>query len=80
MCDPMNQKTKNVLPKYNLNTYVEQTLPFKNGERERKMSQVLNPKPMRRNLLRFQLREHFSMGGKKKNHGGQPQLFNPPEK
>ena len=38
MCDPMNQKTKNVLPKYNLNTYVEQTLPFKNGERERKMS------------------------------------------
>ena len=36
-CDPMNQKTRNVLQKYNVNTYIEYTLPFKNGG-ERKMS------------------------------------------
>ena len=41
------------------------------------MSQVLNPKPMRRNLIRFQLREHFSMGGKKKKPWRTAPTFQP---
>lgn len=53
----------------------------KEKEEKKNESHVLNSKPMRRNLSRFQLREHISMAKKKKKvNGGQPQLFNPPEK
>ena len=51
----------------------------KEKEEKKNESQVLNSKPMRRNLIRFQLRENISMKKKKKVNGGQPQLFNPSE-
>ena len=45
-------------------------------EKKKNESQVLNSKPMRRNLIRFRLREHISMK-KKKSEWGTATTFQP---
>lgn len=49
----------------------------KEKEEKKNESHVLNSKPMRRNLSRFQLREHISMEKKKKSERGTATTFQP---